>query len=77
MEMVAEAKVLIVEMVCDKCKQGVMVAYNGFSSLQYYPHKCDKCGHKESYTCRYPYHKLVPIEPLREPAENEISGRDI
>ena len=74
MERVAEAKALIVEMICDECKEGKM-APDGimlFSDPPQYPHKCEKCGYKTNYLFRYPFHRLVPIEPLREPTENEI-----
>lgn len=74
MEKVAEAKAIIVKMICDKCKDGIM-EYNPKRQELFqvnYPHICEKCGYEENYPFRYPFHKLVPIEPLREPTENEI-----
>lgn len=76
MEMVAESKMLMVYQVCDKCREGVMT-YDFGSDKAWnaeFPHKCNKCGHTENYPVRYPYQKLVPIEILREPTEQEISN---
>lgn len=75
MEKVAEAKVLIVENVCDKCGNGLMKSHKNIAFTVYppqYPHVCENCGHTENYPFSYPYHKLVPIEALREPVGNEI-----
>ena len=77
MEMVAEAKTLIVEMVCDVCGVGKMVPSGGgilCSNPPMFPHICNKCGNSSNYKVRYPYHKLVPIEVLREPVGREITG---
>lgn len=79
MEMIAEAKTIIVEMICDECKEGKMIP-TGVTLCTYparYPHECEKCGHKTNYYFRYPFHKLVPIEPLRKPIGKEIGGKDI
>lgn len=76
MEMVAEAKTLIVERVCDVCKEGKMIPSGGailFSDPIMYPHICNKCGNTENYKVRYPYYKFVPIEVLREPVGREIT----
>lgn len=75
MEKVAEAKTLIVENVCDKCGKGKMRPHGNSVLSTYppqYPHICKNCGHMESYSVTYPYHRLVPVEPLREPVEKEI-----
>lgn len=75
MERVAEAKTLIVENVCDKCGKGKMRPNENYILATYpsqYPHTCENCGHTETYPVMYPYHKLVPIESLREPVENEV-----
>lgn len=74
MEMVAEAKILIVKQFCDNCKNGVMEYNSNMANMCHigYPHKCNKCGHARSYPVRYPYHKLVPIEMFREPSVKEI-----
>lgn len=75
MEMVAEAKVLIVNQACDKCGEGIM-EYDAESAQVChigYPHKCDKCGWQNSYQVRYPYQRIVPIEVLREPVGREIA----
>lgn len=75
MEMVAEAKILIVHQVCDKCGEGIMEYDPKQQELfqKGYPHKCDKCGHSEEYPVRYPYQRIVPIEALRKPQGNEIT----
>lgn len=78
MEMIAEAKTIIVYMICDKCKKGKMMP-NGNVVLttfpEQYPHKCDNCGKVVSYHIKYPYHKLVPIEPMRKEREDNHNER--
>lgn len=78
MEMVAEAKTIIVHMICDECKKGKMMP-NGNVVLTTFPtqylHKCDNCGHTENYNVKYPYHKLVPIEPMRKESEDNHNER--
>ncbi len=74
MEMVAEVKTIIVEMVCDKCGEGKMLPSGNVmlsSNPMLYPHRCNKCGYEENYKVQYPFHKLVPIENLREPTGRE------
>lgn len=73
MEMVLEAKLLIVHMVCDKCGKGKMIPTEIalMSFPPQYPHKCDNCGHTDNFSISYPYQKLVPIEALRAPKEDE------
>lgn len=76
MEMVAEAKVLIVEMVCDECGKGTMRPHGDDILSTYppqYPHKCDKCGCEKTYHTYYPKFKYIPIESLREPVGREIT----
>ena len=73
-EMVAEAKILIVNMVCNKCKKGIMECYGNVVLTTYpesYPHKCKNCGNVENYNQTYPFQKLVPVEPLRKPTKEE------
>lgn len=75
MEKVAEAKILMVHQVCDKCKNGIM-EYDPSRQGMFragYPHKCNKCGYSKDYLDRYPYQRIVPIEALREPRGNEIT----
>lgn len=76
MEMVAEAKILIVNQTCDKCGEGIMEYDIEIAQMCHigYPHKCDKCGYVEDYSVRYPYQRIVPIEVLREPVGKEIIG---
>lgn len=73
-EMVAEVKTLTVEMMCDKCNNGLMKR-DGYIVLSTdppkYPHKCSNCGNMENYPIVYPYQILVPIEELRERREDE------
>ena len=74
-ERVAEVKTLTVEMICDKCGNGRMIRNGNImlcSNPPQYPHKCNSCGYEENYPFTYPYQKLVPLEPLREPVDNEI-----
>lgn len=74
MEMAAEAKVLIVNQVCDKCDEGIMeydresirVCHVGTT------HKCNKCGYVKGYPTMYPYQRIVPIEVMRKPVGKEI-----
>lgn len=75
MEMVSEAKILIVNQTCDKCGEGIMKYDREIAQMRHvgYPHKCDKCGYVGDYPVRYPYQRIVPIEVLREPAGREIT----
>lgn len=74
MEMVAEAKVLIVNQACDKCGEGIMECYEkSAQSPNAFTHKCNKCGFMRIYNARYPYQRIVPIEVLREPVGREIA----
>lgn len=75
MEMVAEAKVLIVNQTCDKCGEGIM-EYDRESDQTCrigYPHKCSKCGRIGYYPAKYPYQRIVPIEVMREPVGREVT----
>lgn len=72
-EMVCESKTLIVQMLCDKCEDGIM-EFTGEALCTYpsqYIHKCQSCGHTESYFTYYPTKRVIPIEPLRYPTEDE------
>lgn len=74
MEMVSEAKVLIVNQTCDKCGEGIM-EYNAESAQVCHigsPHKCNKCGYVKGYPTIYPHQRIVPIEILCEPIGREI-----
>lgn len=75
MEMVAEAKMLIVHQVCDNCGEGIMTYDTAYAQMNHigYPHKCDKCGYAKDYPVKYPYQRIVPIEVLREPVGKEIT----
>ena len=65
-----EVKVVLVDMICDKCNKGVMETngspkYNNILDLNEkpkIPHKCNICGHETDYDTSYPYQKLIPIE---------------
>lgn len=62
MEMVEEAKILMVHQVCDKCGEGFM-EYDIESAQMchiWYPHKCDKCGWQNTYQVKFPHHRIVP-----------------
>lgn len=74
MEMVAEAKILIVHQICDNCGEGLM-EYDAESAQMChigYPHKCDKCGYIEDFSVKYPYQRVVPIEVMREAVGREV-----
>ena len=75
MELITEAKMVIVYETCPKCETGLMErAYNQPVLSSYpkqYPHKCNECGFVTYYTSVYPYHKLIPIEPLRKAKDDE------
>lgn len=74
MEVVREAKVLMVHMKCSKCGEGLMqlskIDTDVFKPTTYL-HKCSNCGHEETYNVKYPDIRVVPIEPYREPTESE------
>lgn len=56
MEIDIEQRVYKVSMRCDKCNKGFMIQ-TGYVHLTYpaqYEHKCDDCGHIESYPIMYP-----------------------
>lgn len=57
MEIEHKAESVIVDYVCDACKQGIMER-DGFIILssipEQYPHKCSKCGHKANLFDAYP-----------------------
>lgn len=75
MEKVANARVVIVENICDKCGNGKMKPHGNSVLATYppqYPHVCENCGHMENYPFTYPYHRIVPTEALREPVGKEI-----
>lgn len=71
--MVAEAKILMVYMKCEKCRNGLMKPSGNvfLTEPPQFLHKCNNCGNEETYHIQYPYQKLVPIESLREPNESE------
>ena len=72
-EQVCECKVLMVHNVCEKCGIGLMLPDESKLFSLTYPHKCDnpECGHEKAYLVRYPYQKIVPIEPLRDMTDEE------
>ena len=75
-ELVAEAKVLIVHMKCEKCGKGIMERNGSIVLPTYppkYPHKCNYCGNIENFSVGYPCYRFVPKELLREPAEDEAN----
>lgn len=74
MELVAEAKILLVHMKCEKCENGLMLPTGNNAFLTEPPqflHKCNNCGNEETYRVQYPYQKLVPTETLRKINESE------
>ena len=76
-ELVAEAKVLIVHIKCEKCGKGIMERNGNTVLATYpprYPHKCNYCGNIENFSVEYPYQRLILKEPLREPTEDETDS---
>ena len=76
-EFVAEAKVFVVHMKCEKCGEGIMVPFGDVALMTYppqYPHKCINCGNVENYAAIYPKHRFVLKEPLRAPMEGELDN---
>ncbi len=69
MEVQAEAKVVLVAMKCDHCANGYMEHDEVVNALMTYPpkysHRCSNCGHVETYTHLYPYHKVVQTEEYK------------
>ena len=77
-ELVAEAKILIVYMKCDKCEKGIMEQFGNTVLATYppqYPHKCNHCGSIANYPVEYPYQRLVLKERLREPTKDELEKK--
>ena len=53
-----EVKTYEIDMVCDKCSQGVMRPLGNIVLTTYpiqYPHQCTNCGNIENYIIQYPY----------------------
>lgn len=77
MELVQDTKVLLVYQQCDKCKEGFMEEEETEMRIDLavypprFPHKCNNCGHVESYLKSYPHQMLVPVGELRELLEEE------
>ena len=72
MELVQEAKVLLVHMQCEECNEGFMEEDETDMNVilatypPQYPHKCNKCGYVENYFKCYPHQMLVPVGELRD-----------
>ena len=60
MQVVMDAKIYVVDMLCEKCKTGVMrpTGIVLTSNPPQYPHKCNYCGNKEVYDTCYPFQKI-------------------
>lgn len=70
MQVVMEAKTYIVDMLCEKCKTGVMRPTGTVlaSNPPKYPHKCNYCENEEVYNICYPFQKIEK-EPINEQME--------
>lgn len=57
MQVVIESKTYIVDMICEKCKTGVMrpTSIVLTSNPPQYPHKCNYCGNEKVYDKCYPF----------------------
>lgn len=73
MELVVDAKIIVVYQVCESCKEGLMLPSENVktSDQQQYEHVCNKCGCIVDYPAVYPYNKIIPFGKLREPHDNE------
>jgi len=59
-----EAKVIIVDYICDVCKEGKMIP-TGMVLSSYppqYPHVCNKCGSTTNLKETYPTTRFVKVE---------------
>ncbi len=66
---------LMVHMICDDCGRGLMLQEGNEVSLSHPPqfkHKCNNCGIIKYYRRTYPHQRMVPLEELRNPLEDEI-----
>lgn len=79
MQIVREAKTYIIDMICEKCKTGVMrpTGIVLTSNPLQYPHKCDYCGNEEVYDKCYPFQKIEkePINEQMETIQSEPAGK--
>lgn len=59
-----EIKQMEVHKKCPKCGKGHMISTGevDFGDVLTFPHKCDNCGHIESYRNTYPYTKYEYCE---------------
>ncbi|MDO4328743.1 MAG: hypothetical protein Q4C66_05345 [Lachnospiraceae bacterium] len=73
-EIITECKVIRVEMVCDKCMEGMMEP-TGLVLTSYpprYEHRCSVCGHEKMYHVRFPHHEIVQEAISKNKDEREI-----
>lgn len=54
MEVKEEVKTYQVRMTCNRCKQGEMIPTGIMLVAGQYDHKCNCCGHRETYKVIYP-----------------------
>ena len=78
-EMIIKYKVFQTRMMCDKCGKGEMIPSGEMltSNPPKYTYKCIVCGNIVESTYRYPYARLVSVENLREPVENEVNPDEL
>ena len=64
-ERISKVETVLVEMVCEQCGEGMMVAKGDvlLSNPPQYRHICNNCGFTTYYTgVTYPHTKIVPVE---------------
>lgn len=66
MEVKAEVKTFEVRMTCNRCKQGEMVPTGIMLVAGQYDHKCNCCGHRETYRVCYPVIRYEPKKVKKE-----------
>ena len=70
-EVVCDVKTIMVQRKCDNCNDGLMKHTGEYQGI-YALHECDYCGYMQAYKTVYPLTRIVPIEPLRYPREDEM-----
>ena len=70
-EIVCDTKTILVQYRCCNCEDGLMQYLNEWSG-DYFLHKCQNCGYIVGLKTVYPLTRIVPIEPLRYPREDEM-----
>lgn len=62
-EIKTEATVCLINYICDDCNAGKMVRSGPImlTDPPKFPHKCENCGHKDSFQASYPFPRFEPV----------------